>query len=554
MADKRTVTIDIDANDNTGRATDSAGDNFERLDRRARKSSKDRNRDLDKDAKKAVSIFDGLFGGLIKQGQKSGILAGEETIDGFGAAFKAMPPEVKLGIAAGLVGAAVAASPAVVAVVNAAMLTGVGAGGLAAGIALAAKDPQVDAAFTNLGQRVEARLEKSATPFRGELIATAGIFGDAFDRQSSRVDRIFASLASTVRPLAAGLAGALENALPGVEHAAEAAGPLLRDIARELPNIGRQVGQLFDAFAKGGPGASLALRFILTNIEALILGLTILVDELGGAANGVAVLDDKAHLLTATLTGHPLQAYAVQLGATAAAASGMAGAVYNTAEAADQANAAFDRLFGELLNVDQANLAVKAGMASLSSTIKGNAKTLDENTSAGRANVGAILSQIEALDRKRQADIAAGNGTKTATDKANAAYAAQVQSLRSVLIQLGLTAAQVDNLIGKYEAIPRNISTTITTHYRQDGTPSAGHARITNGMDGSSLGSWGPAQFAARQFAATADTGRSRTQPPTRVESNVDVAVLLDGEPVRQIARKITLHEARLSDWRKGRR
>lgn len=553
MADKRTVTIDIDANDNTRRGTDSAGDNFERLNKRTTKASTDRNTKLGKDAKKAVSIFDGLFGGIIKQGQKSGILAADETIDGFASAFKALPPEVKIGMAAGLAGAALAASPAIVAVVNAAMLTGVGAGGLAAGIALAAKDPQVDAAFTNLGQRVETRLEKSATPFRSELIDTAGIFGDAFDRQSSRVDRIFASLASTVKPLASGLAGALENALPGIEHAAETAGPLLRDIARELPTIGKEVGQLFDAFAKGGPGASLALNFILSNVEALILGLTYLVDELGGAANGAAVLNDKAHLLAQTLSGHPLREYAVQLGTTAAAATGMAGAVYNTAEAADQANAAFNRLFGELLNVDQADLAVKSGMASLTSTIKGNSKTLDENTADGRANVGAILGQVEALDRKRQADIAAGNGTKTATDKANAAYAAQVQSLRNVLIQLGLTAAQVDNLIGKYEQIPRNISTTITTHYRQDGTPSAGHSRITNGAD-MSLSSWAPAQFAARQFAASDRAGRSRTQPPMRVESNVDVAVLLDGDPVRRIAKRITLHEARLAEWRRGRR
>lgn len=554
MAERR-VTIDIDANDNTGRGTDSAGDNFDKLDRKVRKSSKDRNRDLDKDSKKAVSIFDGLFGSIIKQGKQSGMLAGDATIDGFGSAFKALPPEVKIGLAAGLAGAAVAAAPAVVAIVNAALLTGVGAGGLAAGIALAAKDPAVDAAFTNLGTRVESRLEKSATPFRSELIASAGIFGDAFDRQASRVDRIFTGLSSTIQPLARGLSGALENALPGIEHAAESAAPLLRDIGRELPKIGAEVGDLFDAFAKGGPGASLALRFILSNVEALILGLTYLVETVGGVANGVAVLNDKAHLLTATLTGHPLQAYAVQLATTGTAAQGMAGAVYNTAQAADQANAAFDRLFGELLNVDQANLAVKAGMASLTSTIKGNAKTLDENTAAGRSNVGAILSQIEALDRKRQADIAAGNGTKTATDKANAAYAAQVASLRSVLIQLGLTAAEVDRLIGKYEAIPRNISTTITTHYRSDGTPSAGHSRYPTGMDGAGLSGWGPAQFAARQFAAAQDSERrSRTQPPMQVESNVDVAVLLDGEPVRRIAKRITLHEARLAKWREGRR
>ncbi|HEX7427262.1 MAG TPA: hypothetical protein VF328_09985, partial [Mycobacterium sp.] len=396
--------------------------------------------------------------------------------------------------------------------------------------------------------------------FGPELVAVSGVAGAAFDRLAPKIDKLGVRLAAVIAPIGKGLIAGLENAFPGLDKAIQASLPLLRQVAAELPRIGALASDFFAAVAKGGPGAALALKFILVNVEALILGLTWLTTSLGGVANGVAVLVGKSQLLTAVLTGHELQMYGTKLAATGSAAattSGqlgvMTGAVYNTAAAANMANAAFSSLFGQLMNVDQANLAVKAGMAQLTATIKGNAKTLDENTAAGRANVGAILSQVQALDQKRQADIAAGNGTKTATDKANAAYASQVASLRGVLVAMGLTAAQVDNLIGKYQAIPRTITTTITTVYRTDGTPARGNARNTGpgggfgGEDG-----WAPAQFAARRGGDFADYGggNGRTTKPYRVESNVDVAVLLDGQPVRDIATRVAAAEVKRNAWR----
>jgi hypothetical protein len=554
----RDVTVNINADDNTARGVDSAARRFDGLDRKVAKSGTDRNRRLTQDAKKSVSIFQGIFGDLVKQGQQQGILAGGATITGFSSAFKALPPEVKIGIAAGLAGAAVAAMPAIVAVAEAGILVGIGGGALAAGLALAAKDPKVAAAFVDLGNHVTTRLTQAVKPFVPEMIAAAGIAGSAFDRLAPKIDRIGVRLASVVQPLAKGLAGAVENAFPGIEKAINASLPLIREFAAQLPRIGQLLGDLFAAAAKGGPGAALAFKFILVNVEALILGLTWLTTSLGGVANGVAVLVSKSQLLAAILSGHDLEMYGTKLaaaGSAATTASGpigtMAQAVYNTADAARQANSAFSTLFGELMNVDQANLAVKTGMANLTATIKDNKKTLDQNTESGRQNVSAILSQVQSLDQKRQADIAAGNGTKTATDKANAAYASQVQSLRNVLVSMGLTAAEVDNLIGKYASIPREINTTITTTYRQNGTPSRGHSQDPTGLNsaGGDDG-WAPARHAARGFAGSSGSGNGRTVKPYRVESSVNVAVLLDGQPVREIATKVAAAETKRTAWR----
>lgn len=566
MAD-RDATWDLVAVDKSGPGTRSAIRNADKL-KRANKDAADSYGKVSKDASKAGGLFTSLFGDLAKQGQKSGLLAGNAAIDSFGSAFKALPPEVQIGLAASLAGAATLAAPGIVAAVNAAVLAGLGAGGLAVGIALAAKDPRVAAAFSNLSRDVTSRLDKSVEPFKDQLVGAAGIFGKSFENVAPRIDRIFAGLSTTIQPLARGLGKALENAFPGLEKALQASLPLLRIFAAELPRLGKVAGELFSAIAAAGPGAAFAFKVILVSVEALIKSLQWLIDSLGPVANGVNAIAQAAGNLKAKLTGNEVQAYGVALNTTGQSArtagssfDALSRSTYNTAQAADQANAAFDRLFGEMMNVDQANLAVKAGMASLTSTIKGNAKTLDENTESGRQNVGAILGQISALDQKRQADIAAGNGTKTATDKANSAYASQVQSLRNVLVQMGLTESEVDSLIAKYQQIPRNINTTITTthvnQYRDDGRSLEGNSRYGN-QDFSGLDGWRPAEFAAAtQFAGSGGGGNGRTIAPYQVTNNNDVSasIFIDGAPVRVIAKQVSTEETKRQAWKnRGRR
>jgi hypothetical protein len=566
--DARDVEVDIVANDKTRRGVDSAARNFDGLDRDVKRASKDRTKQIKKDTDKSRSIFTSLFGALIDQGQKSGMLAAGATIDGFGSAFKALPAEVKVGVAGALLAGATLATPGIIATMDAAILAGVGGGGLAIGIALAMKDPAVAAAYNNLGQRITTRLQTSVAPFKSELIDSADIFEKSFTNVAPAIDRIFGRLAPMVSSLAAGLGKGIENVMPGLERAVQASLPLLRELAAELPHIGELVGELFGAIADGGPGAALAFKLILINVEALIKLFSFFVQEMGGVANGVAVLTNAGVALGQAmgLLDDKTTSVITKLGTGGAAASSSATgfrllslATYNTADAARAADAAFSSLFGELMSVDQANLAVKTGMAQLTTTIKGNAKTLDQNTEAGRANTGAILGQISALDQKRQADIAAGNGTVEATNRANAAYAANVAALRKVLIQLGLTAAEVDVLIGKYESIPRNIGTTITTTYKTVGTPT-GNTELGRGLSRDKFGGldgWSPLSFASARPGgrgggdfAMVGTGAGRTTPPYQIDQHLDVSVLLDGEPVRRAATRAARREVKRQAWR----
>jgi prefoldin subunit 5 len=541
VADARDVELDIVANDKTDRATRSAAKGFEDLDRKAKRSNHSIS-DFEKRLKSSASSAD-KFGSELSNTFSSVL----------GSAFKTLPTEAKAAVGASVAAAALASIPVIVTAIDAAVLAGLGAGGLAVGIALAAKDPRVGAAYSNLGRDISTRLQQSSAPFVDHLVDGAGKFGRTFTKIAPAIDRSFANLATTIDPFVEGLSKAAENLMPGLEHAFAASVPLLKDLAREAPRFGKVIGELFDAIANAGPGAELFFKFILVSVEALIKSFQMLVDTIAPVANLLAAVGNSLGLWDIG----KVDAFATRIDKTGASARTTGGSfdalsrsTYNTAAAADQANAAYSRLFGEMMSVDQANLAVKVGMTQLTETLKGHKKTLNEDTVAGQQNVGAILSQIGVLEQKRQADIAAGNGTKEATAKANAAYASQVGALRSLLGQLGFNKKEIDNLIAKYQqlaAVP-DVNVNVTTHYREDGRPLAGNSRY-GPLDNALGGSWRPARFAASAFA-DAPGGGGRTMPPTRVTSTLNATFNLDGRPFRDMTVKVAQDEGDRRAWR----
>lgn len=507
--------------------------------------------------------FQRTFGRLIEAGQRAGYLAADATVTSFRTAIDALPSEAKTALAGAAVGAAALAVPLIVGIIDSAILTAAGLGGLTAGIVLAARDPAVVAAYSDLGGTIKRELLDAAKPFAPELIKAADVLEQSFERIAPRIRRIFAVLAPELVPFVKELAAGVEDFMAGFEDGARASVPLIRILGRELHVILRLIGDLFSSAAAGGPAAELAFRLVLGTVETLLWSINLLLRSVGSLGSVVARVGDAiglwdlegVHGSLRSLTGGtdefadaassgitPLNAFADGLG--------------NTATAADALNDAFARLFGEAMNLDQANLAVKAGMLELREAIKSNGKSLDDSTAKGNANAQAILGQIQALEAKRQAEIAAGNGTKSATDQANAAYAANVAALRGVLLQLGLNAAAVDTLIGKYAAIPETITTTVTTVYRTKGTPPGysdqltGHSRTGSADYGWSSG-WAPFAFAQGFAAADAgDRAASRVGGPREITLNNRVTVDLDGQPFRDYTDRTVAAADQRRQWR----
>jgi hypothetical protein len=427
------------------------------------------------------SLFDSMFKAAPKEVEKVGVEAAKTFSSAFEGGvmgtFKALPPEAKAALGASVAGAAIAAAPFIVSAVNGAILGGIGAGGLAAGIALQAKDPVVAGAFKGLGSRIMADLGEASKPFRAELLNTVDTFGASWTKIKPNVSSFFATIAPETSKLSSAVSKSIEMLGPSLAKAAGPAAKVLDAVAAEVPEIAQALANLLDDISDHGDSAAAAIKFILFNVEALIVGFDILVKTVGPAADGIVrvaqaigLIDDTRldHVITkldrTNQTAQDAGEGMSRMGGSAEELSGttqdtaasveyMNRAVYNTADAADQANQAFADLFGQLMGLDEANLKVAEDFRKLGADIKKNKGSLDANTEAGEKNRKTILGIVDDLNAQREAAIANGNGTVEATQKANAAFLAQLQRVRDVAAANGANTAQLDAMIAKYRAL-----------------------------------------------------------------------------------------------------
>lgn len=403
-------------------------------------------------------------------------------------AFMSLPPEVKVAVANAAAAVVVGASAAIGAALNGAIVAAIGAGAIAAGIAGQVDDPMVRDAWAGFASDLKSDFSGVTDSFARPIAYSANIFRTEWRRVLPDLERDLEGLSKFVVPLASGVAQMFSGMGPGLSRLLEAAGPLLQVVADELPKFGREIGKAFGELADSSEGAADGIRFLFLAMETLIVGtaklisglstlfhwivvgtddITGFLDVLLGWIPGFGRIYEGVHNFTSEIRNtkdhvEDLSTVGRELTKDAAA---MGVEFYNTADAARGLDEAFSRLFGTQMSVDQANLAVNEGLLALKDTLKEGAHTLDTTTEAGQRHVRGILEQIRRLDEKRQADIAAGNGTKEATQAANAAYASQVESLKRLLIQMGYTKAEVDALISKYKQIPDEINTDINTYH-----------------------------------------------------------------------------------------
>lgn len=430
-------------------------------------------------------LVDALQAGAKEGGKAAAGTFAQVFQGGITSAFQSLPSEAKVALIASLVGVVVAASPLIGATMAAGILAGVGGAGIAAGIALVAQDPIIGAAYSALGKQIGDRLRASAVPFKEELVDASLVFGAAFDRQSTRFDRIFADLARNIEPLAAGLSEMAENALPGIERAAQAAGPVLRAIADSLPMMGRALDMFFDSMAASGPGAAEAMRFILAVVSALIVEIGMVVEVLAKAYEGFSKIARFVGSIFYDNLDEP-KTYADKLGEVEESADGAGTALDRFGRQVDDTQAKLDaaqqavnatkvtldslaatmvnKVFTATMGLDQATLGWQRSLTSLNETLKSNGKSLDITKEKGQANVAAIYSTVQANMQLYQAMIQVG----ATAEQATAAYEANTAALERQLRKAGLTQVEIDGLIGKYKGVPRKVDTMIAMQGLED--------------------------------------------------------------------------------------
>lgn len=409
--------------------------------------------------------------------------------------FSGLPAEVKAAvIGAGVVIGGMLAT-AIGASLNAVLLAGLGGGIIAAGIAIAAKasDP-VQAAFRKVFEPIGKDVRGFAMDaFGGPLIEAAAKFEAAWSRSGQRVRALFAGLGPSVGPLVDGLIGMAEKALPGIEKAAKAAEPVLKELGDDLPELGRAISSMFDSFADGSDGAVKGIRVLVFTIGTTLVALGNTVeflskqwDRMSDSAERFTRLGAKIPVLGkliepfADLWGRlngSVQGSARAMEGAGLAAEGSSLHVYDLAKSAETAARAAQKLSEQLhglvsdqLSAAEAELQWQESIDAMTESFREHGRNINADTEAGRANIKTVLEAVRAAEQKREAAIELAGGEQAsaeAVQDANAKFREQIEQLKRTLKQAGLTDEQIRTLLGSYEAlanahdIEKNITVTI---------------------------------------------------------------------------------------------
>lgn len=388
---------------------------------------------------------------------------------------------------------AVAFVAAAGAAINGLLVTGLGLGTMAAGIAGALKsDPALRGVWGDLFKDIGSDFKRMSGVFVQPLLGAAEKFREVWNRSiGPGLGKAFEDLAPHLENVSDGFANMFGNAMPGFNKAIGASGGLLDKFGLQLARMGDAFSSFFESISDGGDGMAKGLHAVMLalNSAVRVLGETLehsskIFDSSTNFAEDYAKALGKINPIAAKV-GEGLERFNFEA-TKSTEITDLYGEATNRADYANKqfaqsaslaAKAAFELsnklhgLVSDQLSATEAELAWQESIDNLTQSFREHGKTVNADTEAGRANVRTILEAVEAAERKRQAAINLAGGehaSAAAIQAANAEFSRQLDSLRALLKQLGLTDAQIDGLLASYQAVAaqHDIVKTITIRYQ----------------------------------------------------------------------------------------
>jgi hypothetical protein len=419
------------------------------------------------------------LGGLVGAAGRLGSRAGSSLVSGvtsMGSKLAQSLPSVLSNpyVLAATVAAAQTTGLFVGAALSGAILAGLGTGVVAAGIALAAKDPRVEKEAGELGEFLISGLTSSAVsfvqPVRDAVRHIRGEFQDILPD----IGDIFRTASGYVMPLTQAVTGFVRSILPGIKSAVANLGPIFDTLSTALPSLGATIGDSLAYLGENAEGAAAGLEVMFNVIEFGVMAATA---TLATLSQGVLILKtvggavgDFFNLASET-SGYTMHSYKRLDGATQDLSK-------STEEVVDQTKtfiAVLDRLNATAINaidtegayqraVDEVARAKKEENAVL---VMQNG-VLVQNTEKQRAGAAVINEVAKAALAKAAATHEATLKTGTMAQADAAARASIIKSRTEFITlaqKLGLSAAAAKKLADELLGIPKTVTTTVTTKY-----------------------------------------------------------------------------------------
>lgn len=500
-----------------------------------------------------------------KTGDQAGKDLGTGTAKGLLAGIKDSLP--KTGPLLGTLGAI--ASPVIAAALSAGIIAGVSGAAIGGGVLLAARDPAVQQAGSELGRTLLAGLEESAEPFVQPVLAQIDKIEARFDRLRPRFDRIFANSAGFLDPLVDGILDGVDGITRGVDKLVGRAGPVVEGLGESFSILGDDVGRSLDIISGGSEDAGNALVDLshvlgetLVAVSYVVRGLTELYGVISFVPSKIIELERAVGALPeqGQFAAHTIEDVADNTFLLGLKAQGAQGPIVGLSEQINGMADSARNLFG-------ATTAVGEAIDRASEAAKKNGKTLDENTEKGRAN-RTVLSQLAdnliaqynafvAVNGEGEKSNGVANRNREAFIKAAGAFTKSKEEAGRLATQLGLIPAQksvrFDSNAPSVKRDVANLQAAINS-LRGKTVPVrvtvSGHGELLYGSGGGRQAS----NYAEAPGLAVRSEGAptSRTAPPTPVNVRNDVNVYLDGQPFYEVATRVSDARTARATWRQN--
>ena len=406
--------------------------------------------------------------------------------------FSSMAGEGRGVLITGLVGIALAAAPAIGAIVAGAVAGTTVGGGIAGGVIAASADTRVRLAFKDLVSEFTSEAFAGGA-FVGPVVQGIGILKDTF--RSLNLDETLGKAASSVPILAQGIGDLVANIMPGFNKVLDQAETFTTIFAEGLGDTGWAISDLlgslmasegtieglhagFELLAGAISGTGNVLEFLGNVFHAtIVLGARMtgfLEDFVRGLENvamattrvlslniigGLLPFGDDVHNLSDTIAGMNDNLEDTEkvgwgaAGATAAVRDVIRESKDPTDEAADalkKFNDEFERGIDLQASYITDQLDVEEGLQNLADLFDENGTDLSMFTEEGQKNQRALVALAKEMRQVRDDQIALGGSVADA----NAVLAANKERLLEQAEAAGISRDAILNLIGALFSVP----------------------------------------------------------------------------------------------------
>lgn len=428
-----------------------------------------------------LRIFERLAKSIMDEAQEIGTQAGQKVGESLTKSLMALRgPAI-----AGAVGIGALFAPAIGAAVSAAVIGGAGTGGIIGGIVAASQDQRVQSAAKMVGDRVGSALTDAGGPFVEPLIESLRLLDQAGDRLAANFQAAGTKIAPTLVPLTKGLAGFVDEVMPGFIRAMDAAKPVIRAISAELPKIGMAISEFFDKLSKDPDEAVVAVVAISQAAQGAIEFVGDLADKLGAlfemnARAGAAISGTWETLfgwmpIVGDIVKDQGRNFREQVAAIDAAKDAskdfagngigpiiraqeeMAEITKTATDKIKDQTTAMDKMFGRFMDSREVARNYQEAIDELTESVKEHGTSLDIGTEAGRTNSEALDNLATKIKDARENTILMTGDVAGA----NTVYYEQVEALRQQAIKLGFSKQAANDLAAGLRDIPRQVDVEV---------------------------------------------------------------------------------------------